>query len=129
MSESFTKCPMCGYSVNQVAKPVSSQMNTYKNNKGELGVFPSHVGEFTTTNGITWIKQAPAPGTSPISLTPPKTSAAVKAALELSKPEVSLENSAGNPVTGVAKGAIIVGAPVGAKDSVTAVNVQELLSR
>ena len=117
-------CPMCSYSDSQAAKPVSSQMNTYKNQKGELGVFPNHVDEFSV-KGNTWIKQAPLPGTSPIALIAPTTSAAIKAAVELARTGVSLENSAGDPVTGIAKGATIVGRP----DAKGTSTVDELLAR
>jgi hypothetical protein len=117
MSEGFTgKCPMCGFSEKNVAKPVSSQINTYMNDKGEKAIFNNHVGEFTTPTGVKWVKQEPAPGTAPMSLLP-KNSAQIKAVAGLQL-EMSLENSAGNPTTGVAKGATIVGAP-GARDSVT----------
>jgi hypothetical protein len=105
------KCPQCGFSEKQIAKPVSSQINTYKNQKGELGVFNNHVDSFKA-GGNVWTKQDPAPGTSPISLAP-KTSAAVKAVSEATRETTSLE-VAGNPVTGVAAGAEIKGAPAGA---------------
>jgi hypothetical protein len=116
MNESFTKCPMCGYSIMQVAKPVSSQINTYMNDKGEKAIFNNHVDEFTAPTGVKWVKQEPAPGTAPMSLLP-KNSAQIKAVAGF-QPETSLENSVGDPATGIAKGATIVGAP-GARDSVT----------
>lgn len=105
----FNKCPMCGFSESNLAKPVSNIMNTYKNERDELAVMNSNEKVVETSSGV-WKLQA-SDNSQELSLVSPKSSAAIKAVAEANTNQVSLEQQAGNPITGIAKGAIIVGNP------------------
>lgn len=100
---------MCNYTDSQVAKPVSHIMNTYKNEQGQTAIINSNEQTIENDNG-TWILQKP-DGSQELALVAPKTSAAAKALAEASAPPVSFEGEVGNPITGLAKGATVIGNP------------------
>ena len=100
---------MCGFSEKNLAKPVSHQMNTYKNEKGQTAIINSNEQTIENANG-TWTLQKP-DGSQELALVAPRTSAATKALAEASAPPVSFEGEVGNPITGLAKGATVVGNP------------------
>lgn len=102
-------CPMCQYTDRQVAKQVSNAMNKYKHTDGRETVMNSSEQEIETDTGK-WVLQ-PNDGSQNLTLISPKTLAAIKALAEVSTGVASLEGQAGNPATGLAKGASIVGNP------------------
>jgi hypothetical protein len=107
---SFTgRCPMCQYSDKTVIKPVSNVMNTYRNEKGQIAVIPSSEKEIDNPSGK-WILQAPSkdqqilsPRIIPGVVSQQTLTAAVSAASVTPIPF----SDAGDPVTGLAKGATI----------------------
>lgn len=99
---------MCGFSEKNLAKPVSGAMNKYKNEQGNIAIRNSSEKEIEDAGGK-WFLQL-SDNSQDLALIAPKTSAAAKALAEVSA-SIGSEEQAGNPVTGLAKGATIVGNP------------------
>lgn len=102
------RCPMCGYSDKSVVKPVTNEMNSYKNERGETATMNSSQKEIVTANG-TW-KLQPKDISQEITIIRPVSSKDLeglraKALTDVVAP--SIQEVAGDPTTGLAKGATI----------------------